>query len=147
MHALAAELKITHGDLRSFAFEQSNGRTDHTSELTFDEAAQIIATLEKHAYQMRTIRGEHATPKKQTPSRRTVQLRRQKAGIKSVPTAKQLKYIADLREMRQMTDAGWDSFANHTIGKTAPLTSKEAGKLIEGLKALNARTMAESEAV
>lgn len=136
MHGLAAQCGLSHEDLRDYAAEKTNGRTDSTSELSESEAAEVINHLKQVA------------PKREKPiselSRRTIQYYRQKSGVKAVPTEPQLSLIKHLAKNRGISDDGLKAICTRTLGHSKPRTSAEAGKIIEGLKAINARDLQHS---
>ncbi len=128
MFGLAAKCGLTHDDLRDWAADVSNGRTEKTSKLYIKEADAIINHLDALV-----------NPKKEW-SPRTIRYHRQKSGIKKIVSQKQTKYIDDLRRGRGISDDGLKSLCKKILnGNDHPRTSKEAGKIIEALKAMNAR--------
>ena len=127
MFGIAAKLGIPHDDLQDMAFKVSDGRTEHTSELFIKECDQIIKFL------------EDKLPKEKTPQR-TVNYRKQKAGIKTVPSAKAKKYLRDLWfEFPHRTPDGLKSMCLKSFGHSYPHTAQENSALIEAVKSMNER--------
>lgn len=127
MHALKAKLGLTHDDLRDYAADVSDGRTDHTSELYVGEMNEIIHRLQSLA-----------SPK-ETPLR-TVQYRRQQAGVVSIDTARQEKMLNDLWfAFPHRNGDGLTSICLRTIKTEKPRTTKEFNKIIEAVKSMNSR--------
>ena len=104
----------------------TKGRTSHTSEMYFHEANALITELGGDALDS---------------SRRTQQLHRQKAGIVQLITPEQHKLLADLSAARW--GEGWNqpltTLCQRMLHKAAPRTTSEANKMIEAIKAMNAR--------
>jgi hypothetical protein len=127
MHGYASKCGLSKDDLRDYASEISNGRTDHTSELYTHEAAEIIDRLQKIV-----------EPKK-TPLR-TVQYRRRNAGVDQIVTQDQLQKLNDLWFAKEgRTQNGLEMLTNRIIKKDKPRTTKECNKIIEAVKAMNSR--------
>ncbi len=135
MHGIAAKLGIPHEDLGDFAFEYSEGRTDHTSELYVAEMDKLIRHLE---YLLAQKTGE-------TTPRRTVNYRRAKTGVVSIETPRQIKKLNDLWFAYAFRTAeGLEKLCLNTIKTDAPKTTKEFQKMIEAVKSMNAREAAKS---
>lgn len=130
MHGLGGKLGLSHEDLRDFAFEYSGGRTDHTSELYIKEADNLINYLDSLA-----------NPKDANQlSQRTINYHKQKAGIGTIETQAQLKLINDLWfKYSHRTASGLESICLRTIKIEKPRTTKEGNKIVEAIKAMNAR--------
>lgn len=126
MHGLASQCGLSHDDLREYADEISGGRTDHTSELYTTEADAIIHRLESVA-----------KPKPASP--RTVQYRRQKVGVKRIVSPLQTGLIEKLIHGRGISAEGERALCLRIIKKNEPLTTSDANKIIEALKAMNTR--------
>lgn len=127
MFGLMAKCGLTHDDLRDYAADVSSGRTDHTSELTIQEADVIIARLE-------AIVAPVSTPL------RTVQYHRRKAGVKQIVTPEQLKLMRDLWfSVEGRTQAGLDSLCVRINKLEKPRTTKECSNVIEAIKSMNKR--------
>jgi hypothetical protein len=93
--------------------------------LTFDEANRVIHALGGTPF----VKG----------SRRTQQLRRQRAGIRQMAPLAQIELIARLATARGMSPDGLTRLIRRIIRKDRPATTVEANKVIEALKAMNAR--------
>ncbi|HQU84841.1 MAG TPA: hypothetical protein PKY59_17010 [Pyrinomonadaceae bacterium] len=126
MHGYTAKCGLSKDDLRDYAAEVSNGRTDHTSELYVEEAAQIIDRLQKIA-----------EPKKDV-SIRTVQYRRQTAGVEQIVTVAHLTKLKNLWfKKSERTAEGLEKLCNRIIKHSKPRTTKECNKVIEAIKQMN----------
>lgn len=125
--AIAAKIGVTHDDLREWTFEITKERTDHTSELYFNEAVRIIDRLQGYA-------NADNTP------RRTVNYRRAKAGVVSIDTAKQAKLLNELWfKYPHRTQCDLDSICVRVTKLEKPRTTKDFNKVIEAVKAMNKR--------
>ncbi|MGE3385078.1 MAG: hypothetical protein AB7L70_19300 [Pyrinomonadaceae bacterium] len=113
-----------------FALTASAGRTDRLSRLSFDEANVVITNLGGDAYT------------RDTP-RRTVNYHRQQAGVQQIAQGSHLELMRTLAEGRGITEEGLRSLCRRMLrGKDAPRTTAETNKIIEALKAMNARDAA-----
>ena len=112
--------------LESLAFTVTM-RTERLSELSFDEANDMIEKLGGNRFVL--LRR----------SRRTENYRKQQAGIKTIETDAQLKLINDLAAMRGWTAESLVKFCQRVIKKDSPTTTEEGNKIAEGLKAMNQR--------
>ncbi len=117
-------------DLEELAAEKSNGRIDRLSLLSFDEANQMITHLGGEAF---PASGSPTVPK------RTENYRKQKAGISTIETDKQLKAIKDMARQRNMTEQGITSLAKRMNLPWPPITTAQANKIFEALKSMNKR--------
>ncbi|MCC6328962.1 MAG: hypothetical protein IT174_10630 [Acidobacteria bacterium] len=116
--------------LEDIASQVSGGLVERLSCLSFDQANAIIHRLG----------GEPLNPPgSRLTSRRTVNYRRQKGGVPQIATAAQMKFLNDLAAGRGITDAGLKNLCTRMIKKPRPRTSAEANKIIEAIKAMNAR--------
>lgn len=100
------------------------------SKLSFDDANKIIKRLGGTVL--------HAV------SKRTEQRRRQKAGVVHIVTHAQLDEMERRAKLRGMSDDGIDSLCRRTLGRNIgedprPRTTAECNKIIEALKAMEAR--------
>jgi hypothetical protein len=105
----------------------TKGRTSHTSEMYFSEANALITELGGDALDA---------------SRRTQQAHRQKAGVLQMMTADQRTLLEDLASKRW--GAEWATPCANLCrrmlnGRPIPRTTKDANKVIEAIKAMNAR--------
>ncbi len=75
---------------------------------------------------------------KNTP-RRTVSYRRQQTGVATLVSDSQIDLLNSLAARRGMSAQGLKSLCLRMIKREAPLTTKDANKIIEALKAMNAR--------
>lgn len=113
-------------DLRDYAAEITGTRS--ISKLNYDQAEALIARLEGRQ-----------TPEGGRPSRRTIQYRRQKAGVVVLPTSDQIDHLNRLAQQRNMTLDGLTRLAKRMGLAYPPKTSIGASKLIEAIKAMIAR--------
>jgi len=135
MFGLAAKCGLTHEDLRDCAAEISGGRTDHTSELYISEADQIIYWLEK------------LVQPKPDVAPRTVNYHRQKLGVKQIAQPAHLDLMDSLARQRGITEEGLERLCRRMLkGNPRPRTTSETNKIIEAVKAMNARDAAQQEA-
>lgn len=124
---LAKPLNCGKGDLEELAWEASAGRVDRLSLLSFDEADAIIVRLG----------GE---PFLSAAPRRTVNYRRQKAGVPQIAQPAHLKLMRDLAAKRGIGDDGLARMCRRMLkGNSRPRTTAETNKIIEALKAMNKR--------
>lgn len=125
---LAAKRGLDHDQLREFAKEVSEGRAVRLSEISFDEANDIIKRL-----------GGDPLPRQEL-SARTERHRRYKAGIDRIAGADQLKLMRDLAARRGITEDGLERLCRRMLkGRHYPRTSAEVSKIIEAIKAMNKR--------
>lgn len=124
------------GDTKAgFAVTASAGRTDRFSLLSFDEANVIIKNLGGDPY---TIQ----------PPRRTVNYHRQQAGVQQIAQAAHLNLMRDLAAGRGISDEGLKNLCRRMLkGKDAPRTTADTNKIVEALKAMNARDRARASTV
>ncbi len=120
---------LLHETVLSVTSEGGREGTSRISQLSYSEAETVIQRLK-------------AQQNKQTP-RRTIQYRRQRAGAKQIATAapSQLELMRSLAHTRGMSDAGLESLCNRMLKHYPPRTTAETNKVIEALKAMNARDM------
>lgn len=130
MFGLAAKAGVSHDDLRDWTAEITAGRTEHTSELYYSEAVEIIDRLQK-------LFNPDQTP------RRTVNYRRQKTGVEQIVTPDHLQKMVDLWfAKKERTSSGLESLCLRVIKLEKPRTAKECSKVIEAIKAMNSRERA-----
>lgn len=103
--------------------ESVTGRTRHISELTYVEAERVIEKLKGKSF----------------VSRRTLQYRRAKQGIKQVVQEGQLTLIAELASQRNWSAEALVNFCQRQCGHHPLRTTEDANKVIEALKAMNRR--------
>lgn len=115
-------------DLESLAADVTAGRVERLSLLSFDEANAMISRLG----------GEPFALKGSTPTR-TVNYRKQKAGIQTIESARQLKMIRDLARARNMGEDGLTRLATRMRLPWPTQTTTQGNKIMEALKSMNAR--------
>jgi len=104
--------------------ESVTRRTRHLSELTHTEAEALL----------RKLKGQGFVPL------RTLQYRRRKQGIEQLVQQSQLDLIAALASQREWSAETLLKFCKRQCGHTTPRTTRQANKVIEGLKAMNLRS-------
>lgn len=132
---LGKEKGLDKADLEALADEISEGRvvdpatnSPRLSLLTFDDANAVITHL-----------GGDAFPADGSVPKRTQNYRKQKAGIDTIESAKQLKLIRDLAAKRNMGEDGLTKLAGRMRLPWPPQTTKQGNKIAEALKDMNAR--------
>jgi hypothetical protein len=126
---LGKERDMVKEDLEALAADVSNGQVERLSLLSFDDANLMIVRLGGDAFPA----GGGTVPT------RTQNYHKQKAGIPTIETAKQVKLIADLARKRNMTAEGLASLCQLVIKRPAPTTTAEGNKIVEALKSMIAR--------
>lgn len=132
MFGLAAKAGLSHDDLRDWAADITNGRTDRTSEIYTYEAAKIINRL-------KAVAGPRGTPK------RTESWRKRRSGIETIVPAKQIDLMVKLADGRGMSREGLKALCARMLKSSAgeplewPRTTRQCNAVIEALKAMNAR--------
>lgn len=120
----AKECGIDPGEPLRDVVEDVTRRTRSIKALTHAEAEKVIKRL----------KGDSFVPT------RTLQWRRQKAGIKQLVQDSQLTLIARLASQRDgWTGESMTKFCRKMIKRDRPITTDEANKIIEALKAMNRR--------
>jgi benzoyl-CoA reductase/2-hydroxyglutaryl-CoA dehydratase subunit BcrC/BadD/HgdB len=97
--------------------------------LSFDEANELIKRLG----------GDPITTSGSREPRRTVNYRRQQVGVKQIAQHNHLKLLRDLADGRNMSEEGLQNLCRRMIGHPRPITTSETNKVIEAIKAMNAR--------
>ncbi len=125
---LGKGLGMEKSDLEELAAAKTGGKVERLSLLSFDQANEMIKHL-----------GGDPFPGAGHVAARTANYRKQKAGVKTVESTKHLRLINDLAAKRNMSAAGLASLCMRIIKKPAPLTTAQGNKIVEALKAMNAR--------
>jgi hypothetical protein len=126
IHSLLRQQGFNSEDKRLLVEEASRGRVDSSAKLNKEEANALITRL-------------GGTPPR--PSRQTLQRRRREAGVKQIVTQKQLNFLGGIwKRFDYRTDAGLRKFCQRVINRDRPVTTEEANKVIEAIKAINNRT-------
>ena len=115
LHEIVAEVLVSTGS--------GSDRVASISALTYSEANRVIERLKGNAY---------------VPLR-TLQARRQRAGVKQVVTREMLKKITELAAQRNWSVMSLRNFCIRQCGHSKPRTTEDANKIIEALKAMNKR--------
>lgn len=108
--------------LREVVADVTHGSTS-ISKLTFTQAESVLQRLKGKAF---------------VPLR-TLQYRRQQAGVKQVVQEGQLKLIADLASQRHWSADALINFCKRQCGHHPLRTTEDANKVIEALKSMNKR--------
>lgn len=103
--------------------EDVTRRTRSVGQLTFAEAERVIQRL----------KGQGFVP------RRTLQYRRQKAGVQQLISQEQVTLIAELASQRNWSAETLSEFCRRQCKRARPRTTSDANKVIEALKAMNRR--------
>jgi hypothetical protein len=113
---------LDHDELRDLVADVTK-RTRSIAALTYTEAEKVLAR----------IKGKSFVPA------RTLQWRRKKAGVKQLVQQAQLDLIVELASQRNWPPSTLEGFCLKVCKRKKPLTTDEAAKVIEGLKAMNRR--------
>jgi hypothetical protein len=125
---LAKPLNCGEDDLRELAADVSHGRVERLSMLNYDEANAMIVRL-----------GGEPFDSSRTP-RRTVNYHRQQAGVKQIAQPVHLEKMVRLADGRGISKDGLERLCRRMLkGNSWPRTTDETNKIIEALKAMNAR--------
>lgn len=128
IHSLLGKYKFDGESKAEFVFDITNGRTESTKEMSFDEANEMIHRLGGRTFT------------KQMMSRRTENYHKQKDGIETIATSTHKDHLKKLARERNMSEAGLgDLSARVNKGLRTPRTSKEVNRVIEAIKAMNRR--------
>jgi hypothetical protein len=110
--------------------EQMAGK--RLSLLSFDEANELIKRLGGEPLDIQPSSASR------TP-RRTVNYRRKKAGIRQIAQPAHLQLMDELAANRGITDDGLKNLCRRMLGYYRPRTTSDTNKIIEAIKAMNAR--------
>jgi hypothetical protein len=124
---LGRKRRCTDEDLRELAYDVTSGRIERLSQLSFDEANSMITRLGGDAFTTSRV------------PRRTVNYHRQQAGVKQIAQSAHLHKMQELADGRGITEEGLKNLCRRMLGHYRPLTTSETNKIIEALKAMNAR--------
>lgn len=122
IHAEARKHGLDHDTLHDL-IESVTKRTRSIAALTHKEALAVI----------RQLKGKGFVPL------RTLQYRRQQAGVQQLVQPTQLTLIAELASQRGWSAEALQSFCQRQCKRTRPRTTTDANKVIEALKAMNQR--------
>lgn len=127
---LGHKLSMETDDLRDLAEDVSGGRTRSLKEITFDEANAIIVRLGGEAF---PPDGSPAVP------RRTVNHRKQQAGVVTLASPAHLKKMDDLAAARGISPEGLERMCFRMLRSKRPKTAKGCNAVIEALKSMAKR--------
>lgn len=146
MFGLAApKAKLAGHETKDFIEAQVHAVTlskkDRISELTFDEANDVIVALGGDPIRLFVGAPARASRSGVTfgTSKRTENYRKQAAGIKTIETDAHLKKIHELAAVRGMSDEGLQSLAGRMNTPWPPQTTEQGNRIVEALKAMNKR--------
>lgn len=122
IYAEAAKRGIDQETLRDMVADVTK-RTRSVKALSFTEAQRLIQRLKGNSF---------------VPLR-TLQYRRQRAGIPQLVRPEQLTLIADLASQREWDVEALAKFCKRQCKREVPRTTQDANKVIEALKAMNRR--------
>jgi hypothetical protein len=122
IHAEAKRRGLDEDALRDLV-ESATRRTRSIAALTHAEANKVIQHLKGNSF---------------VPLR-TLQYRRKKAGIQQIVTDEQQTLIAELASQREWSPETLQKFCKRQCKRERPLTTADANKVIEALKAMNRR--------
>ena len=130
IHSLLGRFGFKSEDKAELVYDITGGRTEHSSEMSFAEAEQMINRLG----------GNPRRKKESDAAPRTVQARRREAGVETIATATHKDLMNRLARGREMSEQGLgDLSARVNKGTRSPRTSKEVNRVIEAIKNMNRR--------
>lgn len=142
--ARKAGLEMDEDAKAGIAVTVSAGRVDRLSQLSFDEANVAIKHLGGDVFDSPSSKGGVAGASadgvvRGTP-RRTVNHHRQQAGVKQIAQGPHIALMRRLAEGRNITEDGLKSLCRRMLqGREWPRTTDDTNKIVEALKAMNAR--------
>lgn len=125
---LGSKLGMHIEDLRDLADEITKGRTRSLKEISFQEANAMIVRM-----------GGEAFPVSPAAPRRTVNHRKQKAGVVTLPSPAALKKMDGLAAARGMSAEGLERMCMRMLRTKRPRTAQGCNAVIEALKSMNKR--------
>lgn len=136
IHSLLNQFNFDRDSKAEMVFDITNGRTESSGEMSFDEANVMIRRLGGRAFDAPN----------QFRSRRTENYHKQKAGIQTIPTSTHVDLMRSRAHRRGITPDGLgDLSARVNGGNRHPKTSKEVSRVIEAIKAMDARDKKKSQ--
>ncbi len=135
--SLAKDRGVDKDQLESIAGDLSGGRTFRLSEISYTEANQMIRRL-----------GGDTDHRRPQAAPRTVRHHRQKAGIKQIAQHSHVELLHDLAAIRWGVAfaSPLRRLADRMRVQYPPHTTEQTNKLIEAIKAMNAREAAHAVA-
>lgn len=127
---LAHKLNMETEDIRDLADDVTGGRTRSLKEISFDEANAIIVRLGGEAF---PPDGSPAAP------RRTVNHRKQQAGVVTLASPAHLRKLDDLAAARGISPEGLERMCFRMLRSKRPATAKGCNAVIEALKSMAKR--------
>jgi hypothetical protein len=135
MQVTKNQLRAIWGIARKLGMSEENLRLQCQSE-TGKTSLRELATAEAEAL---IAKLRERQPKSDSVPLRTQQWRNREAGVVRVASQKQLRLIAELAAQRQWTNESLLAFCERSKFAYPPKTAVGAGKIIQGLIALNKR--------
>lgn len=132
---LGSNLGMHIDDIRDLAEEITKGRTRSLKEISFQEANAMIVRM-----------GGEAFPVSPAAPRRTVNHRKQKAGVVTLPSPKALALMDRLAAERGMSAEGLERMCMRMLRTKRPRTAQGCNAVIEALKSMNKRDQAKRRA-
>lgn len=132
---LGSKLGMHIEDLRDLAEEITKGRTRSLKEISFQEANVMIVRM-----------GGEAFPVSPAAPRRTVNHRKQKAGVVTLPSPKALALMDRLAAERGMSAEGLERMCMRMLRTKRPRTAQGCNAVIEALKSMIKRDQAKRRA-
>lgn len=121
-------------DFRVWIFDLTNGKSESSSDLSFEQKNHIIEKLGGRAFT------------KPNKSRRTENHNKQKAGIETLVTPTYMDALRRRwREIEGRTDEGLAALCLRIVKANKPRTMAECSKVIEAVKSMNSRAKAQKK--
>lgn len=132
IHSLLTKRGFAADDKAQLVYDITKGRTESTKEMYESEADVMITRLGGKVSSF--------------TSRRTVNYRKQKAGIATVVSQKHLAEMKRLWFLKpHRTKAGLEAMCNRIFKNKRPRTAQECSKIIEAIKSMNSRDNAKPQ--
>ncbi len=132
---LGGKLGMHIDDIRDLAEDVTGGRTRSLKEISFQEANAMIVRM-----------GGEAFPVSPAAPRRTVNHRKQKASVVTLPSPKALALMERLAADRGMSPEGLERMCLRMLKSKRPITALGCNAVIEALKSMNKRDQAKRRA-
>lgn len=132
LHSLLSKHGFDADSKAEMVYFYTDRRTEHSSEMSFDEANRMIHKLGGQPFT--------AAPEHNGKSRRAVNYQNQKAGVKTIVSPTHIDLMNRLWRLREgRTPEGLIALSQKIIKKDRPATSTECNKVIEAIKSMNRR--------
>lgn len=130
---LARKRGLDKPDLEALAAETAG--VSRLSRLSFKDANRLIVRLGGEPFPL-------VSPVADTTPRRTVNYRRQKAGVVALASPRHLEYLETLARNRGITPQGLDRLCMRMLRSRRPRTARGCNAVIEAIKSMMARDKA-----